>query len=102
MFWVYSNQDDNDKSYKVRRYLPKGVIKNHNVIINAKSFYDPPINSDTKWYEEIRKLKTGQGKDYTAGCLLDYYYIKNGYSIIIFRLSRQKESDADPKPIQQI
>ena len=75
---VYSNQDHNAKSYKVRRCLPKRIVKNHNVIINANNFYDPPIDSDTKWYEEIRKLKTGQDEDYPAGCLLDYYYIKNG------------------------
>ena len=27
----------------------------------------------------IRKLTTGQDEDYTAGCLLDYDYIKNQY-----------------------
>ena len=31
---VYSNQDDNAKRFKLRRYyLPKGIIKNYNVII---------------------------------------------------------------------
>ena len=33
---VYSNQDDNSKRFKTRRYyLPKGIIKNYNVIING-------------------------------------------------------------------
>ena len=40
---------------------------------------------------EIRKLTTGQGEDYTAGCLLDYGYIKNRYRLIAVDLSRQKE-----------
>ena len=31
-----------------------------------------PIDSDIKRYKEIRKLATGQGEDYTTGCLLDY------------------------------
>ena len=38
-----------------------------------------PIDSDIKRYKEIRKLTTGQGEDYTTGCLLDYEYIKNHY-----------------------
>ena len=56
---VYANVDDNAKRYKARRYyLPKGVIKNYNVIINGKNFYDHHIDSDIKRYEEI-KLTTG-------------------------------------------
>ena len=42
------------------------------MIINRKNFYDQRVDSDRKQYEEIRKLGTGQGEDYTTGCLLDY------------------------------
>ena len=38
------------------------------MIINRKDFYDQTINSNIKKYEEIRKITTGQGKDYTTGC----------------------------------
>ena len=31
---IYSNQDDKESQ---RYYLPKGVIKNHNVITNGKT-----------------------------------------------------------------
>ena len=63
--------------FKTRRYyLPKGLIKNYNVIINGKKIYDQPIDSDIKRLEEIRKLPTGKGEDYTTKCLLDYEYIK--------------------------
>ena len=72
------------------------------MIINVKSFYDQRIDSDIKRYEEIRKLTTGQGEDYTTGCLWDYDYIRNHYSLIAVDLSRQKELDADPKVIQPI
>ena len=51
-------------------------MKYYNVIINGKNFYDQPIDSDIKRYGEIRKLTTGQGEYYTAGCLLDYEYVK--------------------------
>ena len=51
---VHSNQDDNAKKYKAKRYyLPKGIIKIYGIIINLKNFYDHPIDSDIKRYEEI-------------------------------------------------
>ena len=100
---VYSNQDANSKRFKTRRYyLPKEIIDNYNVISNGKNFYDQAIDSDIKRYEEIRKLTTGHGEDYTTGCLLYYDYIKYHYRLIVVDLSRQKELDADPKAIQQI
>ena len=56
---VYSNEDADSKKIKAKRYyLPKGIIKNYNVIINGKSFYDQAIDSDIKRYEDIRKLTT--------------------------------------------
>ena len=60
------------------------------MIFNAKNFYDQAIDSDIKWYEEIGKLTIGQGEDYTAGCFLEYDYMKNHYRLIAFDLSRQK------------
>ena len=30
----------------------------------------------------IQKIATGQGDDYTTGCLLDYDYFKNYYKMI--------------------
>ena len=69
-------------------YLPKGIIKNYNGIINGKSFYDQPIDSDVKRFEEIRKLTMGQGEDYTTGCLLDYECIKNRYRLMVIDLSK--------------
>ena len=44
--------------------------------------------SDIKRYEEIRKLKTGQGENYTSGCLLDNEYVKSHYRLIAVDLSR--------------
>ena len=36
-----------------------------------RNFYDQPINDLIKQYDEVRKVSTGQGDDYTTGCLLD-------------------------------
>ena len=68
---IYSNEDTASKRFKAKRYyLPKGIINNYNVIINGKNIYDQPIGSNIKQYEEIRKLATGQGEDYTTGCFI--------------------------------
>ena len=34
-------------------YLPKVEIKDYNVKIDGKNFFDQPINNDTKIYENI-------------------------------------------------
>ena len=86
----------------LKYYVPKGIIKSYNVVINGKNVYDQAIDSDIKRYEEIRKLTTGQGEDYTSRCLLDYDYIKNHYSVIAVDVSREKELDSYRKAIQQI
>ena len=71
-------------------------------MIDGKNVFDQAINSDVKMYENIRKIATGQGDDYTTGCLLDYTYFKKYYKMIAIDLSKQQALDADPKAIQQI
>ena len=71
-------------------------------MIDGKIFFDQPINSDLKTYENIRKIATGQGDDYATGCLLDYSYFKDHYKMIAIDLSKQQALDADPIAIQQI
>ena len=71
-------------------------------MIDGKNVFDQPINSMTKTYENIRKIATGQGDDYTTGCLLDYSYFKENYKLIAIDLSKQQALDADPRAIQQI
>ena len=56
----------------------------------------------TKTYEIVRRISTGQGDDYTIGCLLDYSYFKENYKLIAIDLSKQQKLDADPRTIQQI
>ena len=68
--------------------------------LSMKTFYYQTIDSDMKQYEEIRKLKTRQGKGYTIGCLLDYGLYN--YRLTVVDLSRQNDLDVDPKTIQQI
>ena len=83
-------------------YLPNVEIKDYNVMIDGKNFFDQPVKNNKATYENIRKIATGQGDDYATGCLLDYIYFKNYYKMIIVDLSKQQALDADPKAIQQI
>ena len=69
---------------------------------DGKTFFDQAINSMAKTYEKNRKIATGQGDDYTTGCLLDYSYFKDHYKMIEIDLSKQQVLDADARAIQQI
>ena len=52
-------------------------------------FFDQPVKSDRRTYDNIRKIATGQGDDYTTGCLLSYPYFKDHYNMIAIDLSKQ-------------
>ena len=69
---------------------------------DGKNFFDQLKHNDTKTYENIRKIATGQADDYTAGCLLDYPYFKQNYKMLAIDLSKQPALDADPRAIQQL
>ena len=57
-----------------RYFLPRIKIKNYNIEIDGRNFYDQAIHDSIKQYNEVRKVSTGQGDDYTTGCLLDFAY----------------------------
>ena len=71
-------------------------------MIDGKNVFDKAINSNLKAPENIRKIATGKGDDYTTGCLLDYSYFKNHQKTIAIDLSKQQALYADPRAIQQI
>ena len=90
---AYDNTtDDNqvsDNSFK-KYFLPSAKIENYNIEIDGRNFYDQPINDSIKQYDEIRKISTGQGDDYTTGCLLDFAYFEKNYKLIAADLSKKK------------
>ena len=71
-------------------------------MINGENFFDQSIKNNKVTYENIRKIATGQGDNYTTGCLLDYQYFKDIYKMIAVDLNKQEALDADPRAIQQI
>ena len=85
-----------------KKFFSRVKIENYNIEIDGRNFYDQPINVSIKQYDEIRKISTGQGDDYTTGCLLDFAYFEKNYRLIAADLSKQKALDADSRAIQQI
>ena len=53
-------------------------------------------------YDNIRKIVTGQGDDYSTGCLLDYNYFNNYSKMITIELSKQQARGADPKQYSKL
>ena len=100
--FVLSFENEDQRKSHSTYFLAKVEIKDYNVMIDGRNFFDQPRNSMTKTYESIRKIATGQGDDYTTGCLLNYSYFKENYKIIGIVLSKQQTLDSDPRAIQQI
>ena len=79
LFVLAFNNIDNDanevkrNSYK-KYFLPRVDITKCNVLIDGTNSYDQPISDQIRKYDEVRKIATGKGDDYTTGCLLDYQY----------------------------
>ena len=99
--YMRGNNLATENSYN-KYFLPRLKIDNYNIEIDGRNFYDQPINDSIKQYDEIRKISTGQGDDYTTGCLLDFSYFEKNYRLIAADLSKQKVLDADSRAIQQI
>ena len=63
--------------------------------ITNENSYNDSIKQD----DEMRKISTGQGDDYTTGCILDFAYFEKSYRLIAADLSKQKALDADSRAI---
>ena len=100
--FVLAFENDDDRKSSDEYYLPTVEIKDYDIMINGENFFDQPIKNNKVTYENIRKIATGQGDDYTTGCLLDYSYFADTYKMIAVDLSKQQALDADPRAIQQV
>ena len=83
-------------------FFPRVKIENYTIEIDGRNIYDQPIDDSIKQYDEIGKISTGQGDDYTTGYLLDFAYFEKNYRLIAADLSKQKTLDAGSRTIQQI
>ena len=66
---AYDNTNGITPSFHKRYFLPRFKIKYYNIEIDGRNFYDQQVNDSIKQNDEVRKVLTGQGDDYTTGCL---------------------------------
>ena len=83
-----NNNTDSRYSF-LNYYVPKVEIKDFNVLINGKSFFDLPVKNEEQAYEKT--IEMSNNNDYTTGNLLDYAYYKKHYKLIATDLSKQTE-----------
>ena len=83
-----NNNNDNKNSINrysfSRYYVPNVFIKESNVLIDGKPFYDLPINDKKIAYSYLVNEN-----DYYLGNSLDFKYYSDNYSIQMFDLSKQ-------------
>ena len=83
----YGNEEDR---YSFSKYdVPKIEIKDYNVLIDQKQFFEIPIKYNQETYEAI--IEIVRNSDYTTANLLDYEYFKDHYKLIAIDLSKQNE-----------
>ena len=92
----------NTEESRRRYYLPRAEIKDYNILIDGRNFYDQNVNSSIVRYNELLKMTTARSEDYSTGCLLDYDYYLKDFNIVGIDLSHQAVLDSDPKINQKI
>ena len=80
-------------------YVPNVKIKDFNVLIDGKSFFDLPVKNEEEAYEKI--IDMSNNNDYTTGNLLDLAYFKENYKLTAIDLSKQTKLK-DPQQINFI
>ena len=73
MSFTRDNAGDNRDSFS-HYYLPNVEIKDFNVLIGGKSFFDLPVKNEEEAYEKIMDMSNNN--DYTPFNLLDFAYFK--------------------------
>ena len=99
ILFVLSFEDEEDRTSFLKYYVPKVEIKDFNLSIDGKSFFDMPVKNKEEVYENIRNKN--KNSDCTTGILLGYEYFSKHYKLIAIDLSRQIELK-NPNLKQQI
>ena len=67
---VFTFENEDDRTSFLKYYLPKAEIKDFNVLIDGKPFFEIPVKNKEEAYEAI--IKMTKNNNYTTGNLLDY------------------------------
>ena len=103
ILFVFSFENNGDRASSKSYYLPQVEIKDYNVMTDERNLLIQLVKNNLRTiYDNIWKIETRQGDDYTTSCLLDYLYFKTYYKLIAIDLSKQQELDAELKAIKHI
>ena len=86
--FLLSFENEADRTSFSEYYVPKVAIKDFNVLIDGKPFFEIPIQKEEA-YEQI--IDISKNNDYTTGNLFDYEYFSKHYRLIAIDLSKQIE-----------
>ena len=84
-----SFENEYDRTSFSKYFVPKIEIKNFNVLIDGKPFFEVSVKNKEETYEQI--IKMSKNSYYTTGNLLDYEYRKDHFKLIAIDLSKQIE-----------
>ena len=84
---IEKNNVKKDQRYSFSHYqVPNVEIKDFNVFIDRKRFFDSPVKIDEEAYEKI--IEISKNNDYTTDNLLDLAYFRENYRLIAIDLSK--------------
>ena len=73
------------KNVSSNLFLTVGI---KNLLVSGRNRFGQPIKIYLRLYDNIRKIATGQGGDYTTECLIDYSCFKKYFKLIAEDLSK--------------
>ena len=85
--FALSFENEKDRTSFSKYYVPKVEIKDINVLIDGKPFFEIPVKNKEEAYEQITEMS--KNNDYKTGNLLDCEYFKDHYQLIAIELSKQ-------------
>ena len=97
--FVLTFENEDDRTSFSKYYVPKVEIKDFNVLIDRKPFFEIPVKNKEEAYETI--IEMSKNNDYATGNLLDYEYLKDHYKLVEIELSKKIELE-NPDLKQQI
>ena len=93
-----NNNTDNRDSFS-DFYVRNVEIKDSNVLIDGKRFFDLPVKNEEETYDKIMDMS--HNNDYATDNLLDFAYFKEIYKLVTTDLSKQTKLE-DPQQINFI
>ena len=85
--FVLSFENEDDRTYFSKYYVPSVEIEDFNLLIDGKSLFDAPIKNKEQVYKQT--IEMGRNNDYTNGNLLDHEYLLEHYKLIPNRFEQQ-------------